>query len=171
MITSIPPLPQLSGDDSRDIKTLYEYLITLSRTLSEAPTFASDASVQQDNIEIGSPGLSFLEAIEPLEPMIIPGPQGPQGQQGIPGSPGLDADEAEVPMPIPGLQGATGPAGPAGPIGFDGENFEDGSFFLAGFYTDFPILTYFRMKDIDGVVWYVYLAITGEIATSLTPPW
>lgn len=125
MITSIPILPQLSGDNNRDIKTLHEYLIALSRTLTEAPTFASDASILQDDIEIGLPGLSFLEVVEPLDPMIVPGPQGIQGIQGIPGSPGLDAEEGWVEALVPGPQGPTGPTGPQGIPGFDGCDAEE----------------------------------------------
>lgn len=112
MITNIPPIPQLTNDNSKDVKLLHEYITRLVQTLTESPAFASDASVAQD--DVSNIGMIMFEPEQPLDPFMIQGQQGPQGIQGIQGPPGYDAEEAEVPLPIPGLRGPEGQQGPPG---------------------------------------------------------
>jgi hypothetical protein len=111
MITNIPTVPQLVNDSSKDIKLLHEYVVRLVQTLTEAPAFASDASIIQDDSGVGDVSLVLFEPEPPLDPFMVQGLQGLQGIQGLQGPPGIDADEPELSMSLPGPMAITWPVG------------------------------------------------------------
>jgi len=118
---NIPAMPQLTGDSDRDIRIVYEYVVKLVQTLTEAPGFGADVSAIQDSVTAESFDAMFFEPEPSFEALVTVGLQGVAGAQGSSGPPGLfDIEEAEVQIPPPGERGAVGATGATGATGVQG---------------------------------------------------